>query len=132
MLDDDEHFFLFWFLSIGTDFTAVVGLFLHMNTLPNDACTLHTPYQPTDAVDIADWLLTVNSRKDILPKIILDWLVQATMLKKNKFKRRPTEPSILPANGEGGKSTDDWLQFPFSSIFPSLYKFLVQVTNRFF
>lgn len=32
---------------------------------------------------------------------------QATMLKKNKFKRRPTEPSILPANGEGGKSTDD-------------------------
>lgn len=34
-------------------------------------------------------------------------MIQATMLKKNKFKRRPTEPSILPANGEGGKSTDD-------------------------
>lgn len=30
------------------------------------------------------------------------------MLKKNKFKRRPTEPNILPnANGEGGKSTED-------------------------
>lgn len=35
------------------------------------------------------------------------YLKQATMLKKNKFKRRPTEPNILPANGEGGKSTDD-------------------------
>ncbi|KAL3278720.1 hypothetical protein HHI36_016251 [Cryptolaemus montrouzieri] len=33
--------------------------------------------------------------------------LKATMLKKNKFKRRPTEPFILPANGEGGKSTDD-------------------------
>jgi len=35
--------------------------------------------------------------------------LQATMLKKNKVKRRNTEPSIQPAaNGEGGgKSTND-------------------------
>ena len=29
------------------------------------------------------------------------------MLKKNKMKRRNTEPSIPPANGVGGKSTDE-------------------------
>ncbi|XP_018331439.1 diacylglycerol kinase theta isoform X3 [Agrilus planipennis] len=40
--------------------------------------------------------------------VVLKSALKATMLKKNKFKRRPTEPSILPANGEGGnKSTDD-------------------------
>ncbi|XP_045468938.1 diacylglycerol kinase theta isoform X3 [Harmonia axyridis] len=33
--------------------------------------------------------------------------LKATMLKKSKFKRRPTEPFIMPTNGEGGKSTDD-------------------------
>ncbi|KAK9880180.1 hypothetical protein WA026_010053 [Henosepilachna vigintioctopunctata] len=33
--------------------------------------------------------------------------LKATMLKKNKFKRRPTEPFILPTNGEGCKSTDE-------------------------
>lgn len=33
--------------------------------------------------------------------------LQATMLKKNKIKRRNTEPSIPPANGVGGKSTDE-------------------------
>ncbi|KAG5891467.1 hypothetical protein JTB14_004410 [Gonioctena quinquepunctata] len=39
--------------------------------------------------------------------VVLKSALKATMLKKNKFKRRPTEPNILPANGEGGKSTDD-------------------------
>ncbi|KAF5277357.1 hypothetical protein FQA39_LY06170 [Lamprigera yunnana] len=39
--------------------------------------------------------------------VVLKSALKATMLKKNKFKRRPTEPSILPANGEGGKSSDD-------------------------
>nr|CAH7752082.1 unnamed protein product [Callosobruchus chinensis] len=40
--------------------------------------------------------------------VVLKSALKATMLKKNKFKRRPTEPCILPsANGEGGKSTDD-------------------------
>lgn len=29
------------------------------------------------------------------------------MLKKNKIKRRNTEPNILPANGEGNKSSDE-------------------------
>lgn len=33
--------------------------------------------------------------------------LQATMLKKNKIKRRNTEPSIPPANGLGGKNTDE-------------------------
>ncbi|XP_056632920.1 diacylglycerol kinase theta isoform X2 [Diorhabda sublineata] len=39
--------------------------------------------------------------------VVLKSALKATMLKKNKFKRRPTEPNILPANGEGGKSTDE-------------------------
>ncbi|XP_076384548.1 diacylglycerol kinase theta isoform X2 [Megalopta genalis] len=34
-------------------------------------------------------------------------VILATMLKKNKIKRRNTEPSIPPANGEEGKSTDE-------------------------
>ncbi|XP_014599096.1 PREDICTED: diacylglycerol kinase theta isoform X4 [Polistes canadensis] len=39
--------------------------------------------------------------------VVLKSALKATMLKKNKIKRRNTEPSILPANGEGGKSTDE-------------------------
>ncbi|GJQ69530.1 hypothetical protein Trydic_g6630 [Trypoxylus dichotomus] len=39
--------------------------------------------------------------------VVLKSALKATMLKKNKFKRRPTEPNIMPTNGEGGKSTDD-------------------------
>ncbi|XP_014478178.1 PREDICTED: diacylglycerol kinase theta isoform X9 [Dinoponera quadriceps] len=38
---------------------------------------------------------------------VLKSALKATMLKKSKIKRRNTEPSILPANGEGGKSTDE-------------------------
>ncbi|KAK0157190.1 hypothetical protein PV328_011767, partial [Microctonus aethiopoides] len=34
--------------------------------------------------------------------VVLKSALKATMLKKNKIKRRNTEPSILPANGEGG------------------------------
>ncbi|XP_063987787.1 diacylglycerol kinase theta isoform X2 [Diachasmimorpha longicaudata] len=39
--------------------------------------------------------------------VVLKSALRATMLKKNKIKRRNTEPSILPANGEGGKCTDE-------------------------
>ncbi|XP_043273541.1 diacylglycerol kinase theta [Venturia canescens] len=39
--------------------------------------------------------------------VVLKSALKATMLKKIKIKRRNTEPSILPANGEGGKSTDE-------------------------
>ncbi|CAH1986375.1 unnamed protein product [Acanthoscelides obtectus] len=53
-------------------------------------------------VDGEPW---VQSACDV---VVLKSALKATMLKKNKFKRRPTEPCILPsANGEGGKSTDD-------------------------
>lgn len=63
-------------------------------------------------------ILNINNLEDGFDVILLtitfvhinysiNYLIQATMLKKNKFKRRPTEPNILPANGEGGKSTDD-------------------------
>ncbi|XP_031848599.1 diacylglycerol kinase theta isoform X5 [Nomia melanderi] len=39
--------------------------------------------------------------------VVLKSALTATMLKKNKIKRRNTEPSIPPANGEEGKSTDE-------------------------
>ncbi|XP_066584686.1 diacylglycerol kinase theta [Prorops nasuta] len=39
--------------------------------------------------------------------VVLKSALKATMLKKNKVKRRNTEPSIVPANGERGKSTDE-------------------------
>lgn len=32
------------------------------------------------------------------------YMTQATMLKKNKIKRRLTEPNIHPSNGDGGGS----------------------------
>ncbi|XP_051154846.1 diacylglycerol kinase theta isoform X5 [Leptopilina boulardi] len=56
-----------------------------------------TPVQ----VDGEPW---VQSPGDV---VVLKSALKATMLKKNKIKRRNTEPSILPANGEGGKSTDE-------------------------
>ncbi|XP_029178191.1 diacylglycerol kinase theta isoform X7 [Nylanderia fulva] len=52
-------------------------------------------------VDGEPW---VQSPGDI---VVLKSALKATMLKKSKIKRRNTEPSILPANGEGGKSTDE-------------------------
>ncbi|XP_017764689.1 PREDICTED: diacylglycerol kinase theta isoform X4 [Eufriesea mexicana] len=52
-------------------------------------------------VDGEPW---VQSPGDI---VVLKSAVKATMLKKNKIKRRNTEPSIPPANGVGGKSTDE-------------------------
>ncbi|XP_023721658.1 diacylglycerol kinase theta isoform X7 [Cryptotermes secundus] len=52
-------------------------------------------------VDGEPW---VQSPGDV---VVLKSALKATMLKKNKIKRRNTEPSILPANGEGGKSSDD-------------------------
>ncbi|XP_066993368.2 diacylglycerol kinase theta isoform X3 [Anabrus simplex] len=52
-------------------------------------------------VDGEPW---VQSPGDV---VVLKSALKATMLKKNKMKRRNTEPSILPANGEGGKSSDD-------------------------
>lgn len=59
--------------------------------------------------DIVDKLLLLDVL--IFLSFLVVWhsmnVMQATMLKKNKFKRRPTEPNILPANGEGGKSTED-------------------------
>ncbi|XP_071865436.1 diacylglycerol kinase theta isoform X2 [Bombus fervidus] len=39
--------------------------------------------------------------------VVLKSALKATMLKKNKIKRRNTEPSIPPANGVGSKSTDE-------------------------
>ncbi|KAJ8672787.1 hypothetical protein QAD02_004047 [Eretmocerus hayati] len=39
--------------------------------------------------------------------VVLRSALKATMLKKSKVKRRNTEPSILSANGEAGKSTND-------------------------
>ncbi|XP_017796275.1 PREDICTED: diacylglycerol kinase theta [Habropoda laboriosa] len=56
-----------------------------------------TPVQ----VDGEPW---VQSPGDI---VVLKSALTATMLKKNKIKRRNTEPSIPPANGEGGKNTDE-------------------------
>ncbi|XP_071051112.1 diacylglycerol kinase theta isoform X2 [Onthophagus taurus] len=35
--------------------------------------------------------------------VVLKSALKATMLKKNKFKRRPTEPNIISTNGEGGR-----------------------------
>ncbi|XP_072765887.1 diacylglycerol kinase theta isoform X9 [Anoplolepis gracilipes] len=52
-------------------------------------------------VDGEPW---VQSPGDV---VVLKSALKATMLKKSKIKRRNTEPSILPANGEGGKSTDE-------------------------
>ncbi|XP_049962542.1 diacylglycerol kinase theta isoform X3 [Schistocerca serialis cubense] len=52
-------------------------------------------------VDGEPW---VQSPGDV---VVLKSALKATMLKKNKIKRRNTEPSILPANGEGGKSSDE-------------------------
>ncbi|XP_032687984.1 diacylglycerol kinase theta isoform X4 [Odontomachus brunneus] len=52
-------------------------------------------------VDGEPW---VQSSGDI---VVLKSALKATMLKKSKIKRRNTEPSILPANGEGDKSTDE-------------------------
>ncbi|KAK7867599.1 hypothetical protein R5R35_005292 [Gryllus longicercus] len=52
-------------------------------------------------VDGEPW---VQSPGDV---VVLKSALKATMLKKNKIKRRNTEPSILPADGEGGKSSDD-------------------------
>ncbi|EGI70794.1 Diacylglycerol kinase theta [Acromyrmex echinatior] len=52
-------------------------------------------------VDGEPW---IQSPGDI---VVLKSALKATMLKKSKIKRRNTEPSILPANGEGGKSTDE-------------------------
>ncbi|XP_033224636.1 diacylglycerol kinase theta isoform X3 [Belonocnema kinseyi] len=52
-------------------------------------------------VDGEPW---VQSPGDV---VVLKSALKATMLKKNKIKRRNTEPSILPTNGEGGKSTDE-------------------------
>ncbi|XP_012144592.1 diacylglycerol kinase theta isoform X4 [Megachile rotundata] len=52
-------------------------------------------------VDGEPW---VQSPGDI---VVLKSALKATMLKKNKIKRRNTEPSIPPANGEGCKSTDE-------------------------
>ncbi|XP_069692506.1 diacylglycerol kinase theta isoform X5 [Periplaneta americana] len=52
-------------------------------------------------VDGEPW---VQSPGDV---VVLKSALKATMLKKNKIKRRNTEPSILPANGEGGKSSED-------------------------
>lgn len=51
-------------------------------------------------------LLPPNCTQLIYASLFLCSL-QATMLKKSKIKRRNTEPSILPANEEGGKSTDE-------------------------
>ncbi|XP_054266246.1 diacylglycerol kinase theta-like isoform X2 [Macrosteles quadrilineatus] len=56
-----------------------------------------TPVQ----VDGEPW---VQSAGDV---VVLKSALKATMLKKNKIKRRNTEPNIVPANGEGGKSTDE-------------------------
>ncbi|KAK6629819.1 hypothetical protein RUM43_003639 [Polyplax serrata] len=39
--------------------------------------------------------------------VVLKSALKATMLKKNKIKRRNTEPSINPANGEGSRNTDE-------------------------
>nr|CAD7260648.1 unnamed protein product [Timema shepardi] len=53
-------------------------------------------------VDGEPW---VQSTGDV---VVLKSALKATMLKKNKIKRRNTEPSIAPADGEGGsKSSDD-------------------------
>ncbi|XP_011504566.1 PREDICTED: diacylglycerol kinase theta [Ceratosolen solmsi marchali] len=52
-------------------------------------------------VDGEPWL---QSPGDV---VVLRSALKATMLKKNKIKRRNTEPSIQPVNGVGGKSTDD-------------------------
>ncbi|XP_034187322.1 diacylglycerol kinase theta isoform X9 [Osmia lignaria lignaria] len=52
-------------------------------------------------VDGEPW---IQSPGDI---VVLKSALKATMLKKNKIKRRNTEPSIPPANGEGCKSTDE-------------------------
>ncbi|CAL7933909.1 unnamed protein product [Xylocopa violacea] len=52
-------------------------------------------------VDGEPW---IQSPGDI---VVLKSALKATMLKKNKIKRRNTEPSIPSANGVGGKSTDE-------------------------
>ncbi|XP_014216243.1 diacylglycerol kinase theta [Copidosoma floridanum] len=52
-------------------------------------------------VDGEPWL---QSPGDV---VVLRSALKATMLKKNKVKRRNTEPAILPANGEGVKSTNE-------------------------
>ncbi|KAK9758856.1 Ras association (RalGDS/AF-6) domain [Popillia japonica] len=39
--------------------------------------------------------------------VVLKSALKATMLKKNKFKRRPTEPNIMPTNGEGGDDVEE-------------------------
>nr|CAD7568356.1 unnamed protein product [Timema californicum] len=52
-------------------------------------------------VDGEPW---VQSTGDV---VVLKSALKATMLKKNKIKRRNTEPSIAPADGEGGSKISD-------------------------
>nr|XP_012235773.1 PREDICTED: diacylglycerol kinase theta isoform X4 [Linepithema humile] len=77
------------------------GLRTAMRIAQGGHIKIHTYSDLPVQVDGEPW---IQSPGDI---VVLKSALKATMLKKSKIKRRNTEPSILPSNGEGGKSTDE-------------------------